>query len=98
MLSTYCSPPFYYVSIFKKYHFSWYFHWFSIIEKNGEKFNFQEIAESIYKWDYEAIHRSSGALKRAEDSIYIDTTFLTEDELTKIVIEKIKEMENNYAN
>ncbi len=61
------------------------------LEKNGEKYNFQEIAESIYKWDEEAIHRSNGALKRAEDSIYIDTTFLTEEELTKIVIEKIKE-------
>lgn len=61
------------------------------LEKNGEKYNLQEIAESIYKWDEEAIHRSNGALKRAEDSIYIDTTFLKEEELTKIVIEKIKE-------
>lgn len=61
------------------------------LEKNGEKYNFQEIAESIYKWDEEAINRSNGALKRAEDSVYIDTTFLKEEELTKIVIGKIKE-------
>lgn len=61
------------------------------LEKNGEKYNFQEIAESVYKWDEEAIHRSNGALKRAEDSVYIDTTFLKEEELTKIVIGKIKE-------
>ncbi len=61
------------------------------LEKNGEKFNFHEIAESIYKWDEEAVHREIGALKRAGDSIYIDTTFLTEEELTKIVIGKIKE-------
>ena len=60
------------------------------LEKNGEKYNFQEIAESIYKWDEEAIHRNSGALKRADDSIYVDTTDLTEEELTKMVIEKIK--------
>lgn len=61
------------------------------LEKNGEKYNFQEIAESIYKWDEDAVHRNFGALKRAKDSVYIDTTNLNEEELTKIVIEKIKE-------
>lgn len=61
------------------------------LKKNGESYNFGEIAESIYKWDEEAVHRSNGALKRAEDSIYIDTTDLSEDELTKIVVGKIKE-------
>lgn len=39
----------------------------------------------------EAIHRHHRALKRAEESIYIDTTDLTEDELTKVVIGKINE-------
>ena len=61
------------------------------LEKNGEKYNFQEIAESIYKWDEDAVHRNFGALKRTKDSVYIDTTNLNEEELTKIVIEKIKE-------
>ena len=61
------------------------------LEKNGEKYNFDEIAESIYNWDKDAIHRSEGGLKKAKDSIYIDTTELTIKELSQIVIGKIKE-------
>lgn len=61
------------------------------LEKNGELFNFNEIAESVYNWDKDAIDREDGALKRAEDSIYIDSSDLTIDDLSKLVIKKIKE-------
>lgn len=61
------------------------------LKKNGEKFDFNEIAESVYNWDRDAINRGNGALKRAKDSIYIDTSNLTIDELTTMVINKIKQ-------
>lgn len=61
------------------------------LEKNGEKFDFEEVAESVYKWDEDAIHRGTGALKKAKDCVCIDTTEMTEDELTKIVVGKINE-------
>ena len=61
------------------------------LKKNGEKHDFDEIAESVYKWDRDAIDRKEGALKKAKDCFYIDSSDLTIEELSKLVINKIKE-------
>ena len=48
----------------------------------------EEIKENISKRDYNDMHKEVGSLTRTEDSIYIDSTNLTIDE----VVKKIKEI------
>lgn len=55
------------------------------IEK-GMKVSFDEILENIKKRDYNDMHKKVGSLKRTEDSIYIDSTNLSIEE----VVEKMK--------
>ena len=45
----------------------------------------------MYKWDEEAVNRKEGALKRAKDSIYIDSSELSIKELKAKMIDIIKE-------
>lgn len=60
------------------------------LEKYGEKIDFIKVLESIYKWDKEAVEREEGALKRAKDSIYIDTSDLSIEELADQMITTIR--------
>lgn len=57
------------------------------IEK-GMNVTKEEIKENIIKRDYNDMHKEVGSLTRTEDSIYIDSTNLTIDE----VVTKIKEI------
>ena len=52
----------------------------------GIESTFEEILENIKKRDYNDMHKEVGSLTRTEDSIYIDSTNLTIEE----VVEKIK--------
>lgn len=61
------------------------------LNKSGKKYDFNEIAESVYTWDSDAVNRSQGALKKAKDCIEIDTTELTVDELIEVAVRKIRE-------
>ncbi|MBQ8534908.1 MAG: (d)CMP kinase [Bacilli bacterium] len=49
----------------------------------GMKVSFEEIKENISKRDYNDMHKEVGSLTRTEDSIYIDSTNLTIDEVVK---------------
>lgn len=55
------------------------------MEKNIES-SYDEILENIKKRDYNDMHKEIGSLTRTEDSIYVDSTNMTIDE----VVEKIK--------
>ena len=61
-----------------------------LIEK-GNDVTYEETLESIAKRDKNDMEKEMGALKIAEDAIYIDTTNLTKEE----VYEKIKEIIEN---
>lgn len=61
------------------------------LAQNGEYQSYEAILESMYIWDYDAIHRKHGALRRAPDSIGIDTSDLTIEELKGIMLEKISQ-------
>ena len=52
------------------------------IEK-GMDVSLEEIKENISKRDYNDTHKEVGALTRTEDSVYIDSTNLTIDEVVK---------------
>ena len=57
------------------------------IEK-GMQVTIEEIKENISKRDYNDMHKEVGSLTRTDDSIYIDSTHLTIDE----VVNKIKQI------
>lgn len=54
----------------------------------GMNISYEEILENIKKRDYNDMHKEVGALTRTKDSIYIDSTNLTIDE----VIDKMKKI------
>ena len=54
--------------------------------EKGMNVSFEEILENIKKRDYNDMHKEVGALTRSEDSIYIDSSNMTIEE----VVEKIK--------
>ena len=60
--------------------------------KNGIDMTYDEVLENVRMRDYNDMHKEYGALKKAEDSIVIDSTHLTINQ----VVEKIKNMINNY--
>ena len=54
----------------------------------GQKADFQKVLAEIEKRDYQDTHREIAPLKRAKDSVVLDTSDLNEDQ----VIEKMKEI------
>lgn len=60
--------------------------------KNGIDMTYDEVLENVRMRDYNDMHKEYGALKKSEDSIVIDSTHLTINQ----VVEKIKNMINNY--
>ncbi len=61
----------------------------------GENLRFIDVLKSVYKWDEDSVKRKEGALKRAKDSIFIDSSEMEVEELKEkmlgIVKEKYKE-------
>ena len=57
-------------------------------KEKGMDVSYDEILENIKKRDYNDMHKEVGSLTRTEDSIYVDSTNLTIDE----VVEKIKKI------
>ena len=52
-------------------------------QEKGMEVSLEEIKENISKRDYNDMHKEVGSLTRTEDSIYIDSTNLTIDEVVK---------------
>lgn len=61
-------------------------------KQNGINMNYEEVLENVKMRDYNDMHKSFGALKKAEDAIVVDSTNLTIEE----VVKKIKEIIVNY--
>jgi len=65
------------------------------IEK-GIASTYEEVLESIRKRDYNDIHKKVGPLKKADDAIVVDSTYMTIDETVKVIktyiLEKNPEM------
>ena len=56
----------------------------------GIECNYDEILDSIKERDYNDMHRKDGALKIADDAIYVDTTELNIEGVTKKLVDIIK--------
>ena len=60
------------------------------LQEKGVEINYEEVLENIRKRDHNDKIKEVGALKKAPDSIEIDTTNLTIEEVTKRIIENIE--------
>lgn len=63
---------------------------FKELKERGDKVTFEETLENIKNRDYNDIHKKVGALTRTNDSIYIDSTNLSVDEVVSIIESKIE--------
>ena len=61
------------------------------LEAKGETVDFSVLLEDIKKRDYNDSHRDFAPLVRTEDSVYIDTSDLTIDEVIARVMSVIEE-------
>ena len=59
------------------------------LKEKGTNITFEEVRDNIEKRDYNDMHKEIGALKKAEDSIIVDSTHMTIDEVVEEVIEII---------
>lgn len=57
--------------------------------QKGEDLPLEEIVENLRKRDEIDSNRSEGPLKRAEDAIYLDTSFKSMDEQVEFVLEQV---------
>ena len=60
-------------------------------EKLGQPYNFEEVKELIISRDKNDMSRKLNPLRKAEDAIEVDTTFMSIDEVKERIIEIIKE-------
>ena len=58
-------------------------------QQNESDLSLQELKEEIIKRDYNDRNKKFGALKRANDAVYIDTSYLTIDEVCDKVVQNI---------
>lgn len=61
------------------------------LRQNGENISFEEVRESIRARDKADITRTVSPLVKTDDSILLDTTNLTLNEVVNIIIEMVKE-------
>lgn len=61
--------------------------------EKGMKCSFEEILENINFRDYNDMHKEMGALKKAEDAVYIDSSEMTIDEVSSKIINLITNLE-----
>ncbi|MBQ7642289.1 MAG: (d)CMP kinase [Clostridia bacterium] len=54
--------------------------------ERGEKVDFDALHEEIKQRDYNDSHREFAPLRRAEDAVYIDTSFMTAEEVAEKII------------
>ena len=58
----------------------------------GEKVTFEEVLKNLKERDYRDTHRALAPLKMAEDSILIDSSNMSEEEVVEFAIKKIEEV------
>ena len=56
--------------------------------------SYEEIVENIKTRDKIDMQKEIGALKKAEDAIYIDSTNLTIEEVVEKIVKKANEIKN----
>jgi cytidylate kinase len=67
---------------------------FKEMQGKGIAVTIQEVINNVVGRDYEDTHREESPLRKAEDAIVLDNTFLTEKEQVEIVMEEVNKIRN----
>jgi cytidylate kinase len=63
---------------------------FKELKENGKDVNAKQLTQELKERDEKDTTRSVGALKKAEDAIYVDTTGMDVDETVQKILKVIK--------
>ena len=61
------------------------------LAEKGSACTLQEVLDDINKRDYNDSHRAVAPLMQADDAVYIDTTDMTPEEVTELVVRTVSE-------
>lgn len=61
------------------------------LAEKGSACTFKEVLDDINKRDYNDSHRAVAPLRQADDAVYIDTTDMTPEEVTELVVRMVSE-------
>lgn len=61
------------------------------LAEKGNACTFKEVLDDINKRDYNDSHRAVAPLRQADDAVYIDTTDMTPEEVTELVVRTVSE-------
>lgn len=61
------------------------------LAEKGSACTFKEVLDDINKRDYNDSHRAVAPLRQADDAVYIDTTDMTPEEVTELVVRTVSE-------
>ena len=64
---------------------------FDELTAKGQSVVFDDILKEINQRDYNDSHRDFAPLRQAEDAVYIDTSFMTPEEVVDLIIAECKE-------
>lgn len=61
------------------------------LAEKGSACTFKEVLDDINKRDYNDSHRAVAPLRQADDAVYIDTTDMTPEDVTELVVRTVSE-------
>lgn len=62
------------------------------LREKGIEVSLEDVINNIVGRDYEDTHREESPLRKADDAVVLDNTFLTQDEQVEFVIREIKKL------
>ncbi|HNP32911.1 MAG TPA: (d)CMP kinase [Flavobacterium sp.] len=65
---------------------------FEELEAKGQKVSFEEVLKNVEDRDYIDTHRDDSPLRKADDAIEIDNSYLTKDEQFAAVLEMVEDV------
>ena len=62
------------------------------LQSKGQEVSFEEVLKNVQQRDYIDTHRDDSPLRKADDAIEIDNSYLTRDEQFAVVLEMVEEV------
>jgi cytidylate kinase len=68
---------------------------FKELNQRGEEVTMQEVINNIVGRDYEDTHREESPLRKADDAVILDNTFLTQEEQVMFVMNEVSRLRDS---
>lgn len=65
---------------------------FDELQNKGQEVSFEEVLKNVQQRDYIDTHRDDSPLRKADDAIEIDNSYLTRDEQFDVVLELVEDL------